>query len=181
MTLPKKYWGYVFISFAVKLLIDLPLMLLGYILVPFALLQEKNNHLPIWAEWCWGNKDHGNDGETFWAKRTIGWSRFRRCYWWLAVRNPTFNWSKYILGFKSTGESKVVWGDTHPIGDTKAAGQYFAFDGWAWEYYIVIPYTIFGFKRCFRFRAGWKILGKDSGEITQFVFAPSPIHSYSGK
>lgn len=172
---------YILASFVLKVVLDLPLMLLGYIVVPIALKFEKDNHLPWWAEWCWGNKDHGNDGEDFWAKRTIGWSRFKRCFWWLVVRNPTFNWSKYIIGYESKGTSKVVAGYTTPIGDKKAAGWYYAREDWVWEYYAIVPYTIFGSKRCIRFRAGWKILGKDEGEIAQFVFAPSPFHSYSGK
>lgn len=173
------------ISFILKLVIDLPLMLLGYLVVAIALRYERNNHLPRWAEWCWGNKDHGNDGGEFWAKRTLGWSRFRRCYWWLVVRNPTFNWSKYILGFKSDGfaikwdASAYAW--WHEIGDKKAGGWYWARERWAWELYYVRPYTLFGQHRCIRFRAGWKIYGKEPGEVAQFVFAPNPFHPYSGK
>lgn len=171
----------ILIAFLLKLLLDLPLMLLGYLIVPLALRYERGNHLPWWAEWCWGNRDHGNDGETFWAKRTVGWSRFRRCFWWLAVRNPTFNWSKYILGFGSGGQAAIVQGATQPIGDTKGEGWYFARERWAWEFYYVKAYSVFGMRRCMRLRAGWKIAGKEAGEVAQFCFAPSPVHSYSGK
>lgn len=173
----------ILLSLLIKLLYDLPLMLLGYIVVPIALKYEKDNHLPWWAEWCWGNRNHGNDGEGFWARRTVGWSRFRRCFWWLAVRNPTFNSSKYILGFKSHGKARMVaHGDqTLPVGDTKGEGWYFARERWAWEFYFIKAYTLFGTRRCVRFRAGWKILGKEDGEFAQFVFSPNPIHPYTGK
>lgn len=168
------------VSFLAKLLLDLPLMLLGWFVVPVALLFERDNHLPGWAEFLWGNRDHGNDGEGFWARHTVGWSRFRRCFVWLVIRNPTFNWSKYIIGLRSNGTAAIVVGATRPIGDTKGEGWYWAREGWAWEFYFIKAYTLFGTRRCLRFRAGWKILGKDAGEAAQFVFAPSPLHSYTG-
>jgi hypothetical protein len=174
---------YIFASFVLKLLLDLPLMILGYFIVAVALCYERNNHLPPWAEWCWGNKDHGNDGEGFWAARTVGWSRFRRCYWWLAVRNPTFNWSKYILGYRSDGVQKVIYcsaSSPGEIGDKRGAGFYYIREGLVWDIYWIKPYSLFGLRRCIRFRAGWKIEGKERGEVAQFVFAPNPFHPYSG-
>lgn len=172
----------ILVAFLIKLLADFPLMLIGYPVVAIALRFEKDNHLPWWAEWCWGNRDHGNDGEGFWAARTVGWSRFRRCYWWLVIRNPTFNWSKYILGFKSSGIQQIIKTTTYPddIGDKKGPGWYYLRDGRVWEVYWVKPYEIFGARRCIRFRAGWKIEGKVAGEVAQFVFAPNPFHPYSG-
>lgn len=171
----------ILLAFLLKLCLDLPLMVIGWFAVPVALHFERDNHLPAWAEWCWGNRDHGNDGESFYAKLTPGWSRFRRCYTWLAFRNPTFNWSKYILGFKSDGKARIVKGDIYPIGDTKAEGWYYARERWAWEVYYIKAYTLLGVRRCLRFRCGWKIAGKKAGEVAQFCFVPNPLHSYTGK
>ena len=178
----------IFLSFIVKLLIDIPLMLAGYIIFPFAYLGHEKRlengklleHFPKWA-WAWDNDDHGIDGESFWEKRTVGWSYWRRCFWWTIVRNPTFNFSKYILGFKSSGKSIFITGTSSIVGDTKAEGWYYARDRWAWEFYYVKAYSIFGLKRCVRFRAGWKLFKKDAGEVCQFVFAINPVHPYSGK
>ena len=163
-----------------KIFLDLPLMLLGYLVIPIALKYEQDNHLPWWAEWCWGNKDHGNDGEGFWAPRTVGWSRFSRCFWWLVVRNPTFNWSKYIIGYRSNGLQRVIEATARPddIGDKKGPGFYYIREGWVWDIYWIKPYSK---NRCIRFRCGWKIEGKDAGEVAQFVFAPNPFHPYSGR
>lgn len=170
----------IFLSFLVKLVLDLPLMLLGYLVFPIAYLFEKDNHLPIWA-WFWDNKDHGIDGESFWAKRTVGWSRFHRCFWWSVVRNPTFNWSKYVLGFTSNGGAKRIAGTQATIGDKKAEGWYFAVEGPVWEFYYIKAYSVFGKRKCIRLRCGWKLDGKKFGEVAQFCFAPSLAMTYEGK
>jgi hypothetical protein len=172
------------LSFLFKLCIDLPLMLLGYVIFPMAYKQRKTvgtlTHFPKWA-WMWSNDDHGIDGESFWAKRTVGWPYWKRCFWWTVIRNPTFNASKYLFGLTVHDPSQVVLTGDYPIGDTKAEGRYWARYKLAWEFYYVKAYTVFGLKRCIRFRAGWKIVGRDAGEKAQFVFAPNPFHSYSGK
>jgi hypothetical protein len=165
------------LSTLIKLVCDLPLLLLGLVIVPFALLFEKNNHLPFWAEWCWGNKDHGNDGEKFWAAKTVGQSRFWRCYQWLALRNPCFNWGKYILGTTFTSYEHV--GDIK-VGDKSGPGSYWCFMGPYWEYYSITPYTLFGTKRCLRIRFGWKIYGKAVGDECQFVWVINPVMPYFG-
>jgi hypothetical protein len=157
-------------------------MLIGYVVLIPAILLEQNNHLPNWAEWCWGNKDHGNDGEEFWAKKTAGWPRFLRCYVWLALRNPTFNWSKYILGHVSTGTSKRVYGTQEKIGDKVAEGWYFAEEGNVWEFYYIKKIgVVLGKERCIRYRFGWKIDGKKEGDICQLCFVPNPLMPYYGK
>jgi hypothetical protein len=164
-------------ALALKLLLDLPIMLLGLVVVPLALRYEQDNHLPWWAEWAWGNKDHGNDGESFWAKRTVGWSRFRRCFVWLVLRNPSFNWSKYVLGINARPYVHV--GDLG-IGDKKKGGSYWNYAGLFFEFYSIRPYTLFGSRRCVRIRLGWKLENKQN-EVCQFCFVVNPVMTYSGQ
>ena len=163
----------ILIAFLIKLFIDLPMMLLGYVIVPYGL---KYGFTGIF--WPWGNDDHPDNGGTFWKKQCVGslWC----AYQWFALRNPTFNWSKYFLGFKSEGKALFIDGTSRKIGDTKAEGWYYARERWAWEVYYIKAYSIFGYRKCFRFRCGWKIMGRNSGEYAQFCFVISPIHSYSG-
>jgi len=171
----------IILAFLIKLLLDVPLMLLGYIVVPLALLFEKDNHMPEWADLVWGNRDHGNDGEGFWARRTIGWPRFWRCYWWLVIRNPTFNWSKYTIGYLSKGTDRVIAGsDNPPVGDKKNAGWYYTKEGYIWEVYYIKPYMLLGRSLCIRFRCGWKIRGNPPGEVSQFCFVIMPFKKYLG-
>lgn len=168
------------ISFLIKAFLDLPLMLIGLFAVAIALPFSKNNHLPAWAEWCWGNRDHGNDGENFWAKRTVGWPYFIRCWWWLSIRNPTFNWSKYRLGVLVLNHSASI-GNTEVDEDDGITGWYFTI-GDFWEFrFIGWPYRVFGYDLCVKLRFGWKIQGKSIGEVAQFCFVPNPFCAFTPK
>lgn len=163
------------VSLLIKL-VDLVLMLAGIVLIPLGLLREKDNHMPK-LFWLWDNLDHGVDGGNFYAKLTVGWPRFLRCYVWSAFRNPTFNWAKYVIGYTISGVQTV---EGNPRVDRdKAEGWYWVRDGYAWEYQYIKAYTLFG-RRCFKFRAGWKIQGQEAGKKCQFVFAVSPMTSYTG-
>lgn len=159
------------IALIIKLLLDIPLMLLGLILVPIAILTN-------WPKifWLWGNDDHPDNGGIFWAKQ-CGTS-FLCAYKWFALRNPTFNFSKYLLGTKLKDYQHK--GDTG-IGDKKKGGSYWCYMGKYFEYYYIKPYTLFKVKRCIRIRFGWKIYGKKVNEICQFCFVVNPFMPYSGK
>lgn len=173
------------VSLAIKLLIDLPMMLIGLLVIGIALPFSKDDQLPRWA-WPWGNADHGNDGDSFWINEKGAGRGWWASYQWLALRNPTFNFSKYVLGLVATGAwrySGVPPLDANgqsQIGDKKGPGWSWIRMGWAWEFYYVRPYTAFGYRRCVRFRAGWKLFNKPKGERCQFVFAINPMMSYSG-
>lgn len=173
------------ISFVIKLVLDLPLMIAGVFLIPLALPFSKKNRLPAWAEWCWGNRDHGNDGANFWAKRTLGWPNWLRCYWWLAIRNPTFNWSKYILGVTRSNAPQIVFGNSDVDEDTGNAGWYFTLGENDWEFwefrFVGYPYRILGRDFCVKLRFGWKITGKQQGERAQFCFVPNPVCAFTPK
>lgn len=193
----------ILLSVLIKLLVDLPMMLLGLLVVGIALPFSKDDQLPWWA-WPWGNADHGNDGDSFWIEDKGAGRGWWASYQWLALRNPTFNFSKYKLGLISTGRTVYVgvpaidaFGRSQ-IGDKKGPGWSWIRMGWAWEFYFISqPYQLCAragtwpipqwlkvrltARRCLRFRAGWKLFGKRRGEVCQFVFAPNPLMPYSGK
>lgn len=176
----------ILLSVLIKLLIDLPMMLIGLLVVGIALPFSKDDQLPWWA-WPWGNEDHGNDGDEFWIVKKGAGTGWWASYQWLALRNPTFNFSKYKLGLTSTGHTTYVGvppldaAGNSQIGDKKGGGWSWVRMGWAWEFYYIKPYTIFGQRKCIRFRAGWKLFNKTKGESCQFVCAPTPYMTYEGK
>lgn len=164
----------IFISFLIKLFYDLPLMLLGLILIPIGLLFEQDNHMPK-LFWLWDNAKYGVNGGGFWRRTNGENTSFWAKYKWLALRNPTYNSSKYLISHVSTGIQSV-------IGNPKVSrdgdeGWYFARDGFAWEYQYINAYQLFG-SRCIKLRAGWKILNRQAGELCQFVFSFNPVIPY---
>lgn len=170
----------ILISFLIKLLYDLPMMVLGWFIVPIAILFEKNDQLPIWA-WPWGNKDHGNDGDAFYDKVYDGVignpTTFWQKYTWLAFRNPTFNSSKYFISFIASGTQTTI--GNRNVARDREAGYFYTKDRWAWDIQLVKKYR-FNHKKCFHFRCGWKLNRKSFGEHCQFVFMISPYKTYSG-
>jgi hypothetical protein len=87
-----------FFTFAVYQVLMIPLNLLGFIVVPFAIwfgrVQPSVFGTPIFsaprALWLWGNQQEGYDSD--FAKALYpGWSTFWRRYSWAAWRNKTNN------------------------------------------------------------------------------------------
>ena len=65
--------------------------------------------------------------------------------------------------------------------DEGISGWYLA-TGQRWEYkYISNPYSFLGRDWCVKLRFGWKITGKDFGELATFCFTPNPICPYTKK
>jgi hypothetical protein len=175
---------------SIKLFIEVPMWIAGWIVFPFAYpfrytlpdLSDRQGtiaHFPWWAR-PWDNKDHGIDGQGFYAEKTVGWPYWLRCLIWSCNRNGSFNWSKYVMGIKArpyTHEGDVA------IGDKKAGGSYWCFMPGTlfFEYYSIIPYTLFGKKRCIRIRLGWKRYGKPDGELCQFCGVFNPLMPYLGE
>lgn len=160
----------ILLAFLIKLFVDLPVAFFGLFIVPIMLL-SKADMSKTW----WGNRDHPDSGGEFWAKECgVGfWCSFQ----WFALRNSTFNFSKYVLGYKSKGLSKRIAGSQKPIGNHIAEGWYFATEGWAWEFYYVKKTSA---TTCRRLRCGWKLDGTPAGNYAQFCFAPSLKMDYSG-
>lgn len=72
---------------------QLPMSILGLIVVPIAYPFRKNGKLPNWA-WSWGNDEDGlyTDNPAYrpsWAKE----GSFLDAFYWLAIRNPARNFS----------------------------------------------------------------------------------------
>lgn len=156
---------YILMAFLIKL-VDLALMLIGLAVVPVAI--KKN--WPKWA-WLWNNDDHPIDGGGFWRKKCG--ASFWCKYQWFALRNPTFNFSKYVLGIKFRHYEH--YGDTG-VGDTRGAGSYWCYvpDTPFFEYYLIHKWSA---THCLRVRIGWKIYGKSEGDMCQFCFVVSPWHT----
>ena len=157
-------------SLLIKILLDLPMMIIGLFVVPFGLRYGFKGIL-----WPWGNDDHPDNGGNFWRKN-CGESWWC-AYQWFALRNPTFNFGKYVLGHELNKDAYRTSGTLEPIGDTKGAGWYWATDDEAWEFYLIKPYL----NKCVRVRIGWKLDGRKAGEIAAFVFAVSLFKSFTGK
>jgi len=116
------------------------------------------------------------------------WNR----YCWLAWRNP-LNYFGYIyLGVLLDGLI-IVKQDTpaingRDVGDATdcVPGLYYTEctvkNKTYFEYYYIKTYTLFGQKKCFRFRMGHKLQHpqENIGKHCQFVMVISPYHSYSG-
>ena len=151
------------VSFLIKLIYDLPLMLAGLVLVAIGLQFEKDNHLPKLL-WLWDNAKYGCNGGDFW-KRTNGENdSFWAKYQWLALRNPTYNSSQFVLGYLSSGIYSI---EGNPqVSRSGVSGYYWAREAWHWEYHLIWPFSRF----CFKFRAGWKVANKKAGDRVSFVF-----------
>lgn len=156
-------------SFLLFVLVQFPMYLLGLVIVPIGLKRGFTGIL-----WPWGNDDHPDNGGVFAVKNNIS------PYVWFALRNPVFNFGKYVCGFKSEGKAIFRLGTSSKIGDKVAEGWYYACEKHVWDIYAIKKYTLFGQTKCFRFRCGWKIMNKSSGEICSMCFVISPFHDYSG-
>ena len=162
----------ILLSLLIKLLLDIPMQVLGLFVVPIGLKTGFTGIL-----WPWGNNDHPDNGGLFW--KTKCGDSWWCAYQWFALRNPTNNLSHW-LGFKSEGKAIFIDGTSRKIGDTKAEGWYYLCERLAWEVYYIKAYSVFGQRKCLRVRVGWKINNADNGELCPFCFVISPFHEYSG-
>ena len=101
-------------------------------------------------------------------------------YWkellWYGKRNPVYNLNAHFLAIKMR---PYTLSGNENIGDKIRPGFYAIKMGWAWEYYWVHKYFIFGKWRCVRVRFGWKI-ANNLGATAACVFVPNPVMSYKG-
>lgn len=175
---------------AALICLDLPMTLLGLIVVPLALLfcGPESEHLPRWA-WLWDNTETGinGDGDSTWGWRgpehangreSAFWWRFQ----WLALRNPANNWSYFVLGWGTSADTSYkVWGD--PCTSNRNPGH----PGWLYIeategertypcYYLVWRWST---GRCLRIYLGWKNkgLGRDGSRV-QFVWVINPVMTF---
>lgn len=168
----------------------LPVWLLGWLMVPAALLfcGRDSEHLPH-VFWPWCNCDAGINGirggkNPAWLA-ICGSTAATRSYWrrlqWLAWRNPASNWGRVVLGAVLDEDARAVRGD-FGVGNGRQdhAGCLYARSGWRWEHYIVWVWP-FAPGRCCRIRFGWKLAGKKAGERATWVFSLLPFKKFEGK
>lgn len=168
---------FIFFSFLFWLLADLPMMLLGLIMVPLGLLfcGPTTRNMPK-LFWPWDNDAYGIDGDGTWDPATqtgSGWkgpehtagnyASFWNRFVWLAIRNATNNFD-YALGFpqKEGQEWKFIGDPTTTDGGVSGyvyvecrdtPGSWFPS---AFSFYLVHQYAWLPSK-CLRMYFGWKI------------------------
>ena len=170
------------ILFALSIIVDL----LGFIVVPIALLfcDADSNHLPAWAQW-WDNDRDGINGDGLtgisgWRgpehangrERTFWWR-----FWWLVVRNPGNNFA-YLCGAVPLGEFNSSTNAGGLIGSGGGdSGYIFVTCDNCWCFYAILPYSS---TRCVRIALGWKVwdLASTRAEIVGLI---NPFASYSGE
>lgn len=176
-------------------LVTLPVELMGFAIVPLALLfrSRDDEHLPRLLAW-WDEPEYGINGDPYWrgADHANG---HEREYWWRLrwlMRNKTGGWSYYMLGFNSANIRSLIF-EGDPDTQNRPAGhsgevyvQVTLIDGSTREcYYIVKQWGKSG--RCWRFYAGHKLMDilhkyiagqpLEDGQITA-VFAPNPLMGF---
>lgn len=156
-----------FLSFLVFTVICLPCIIVSIPVVAYLLHTPWDGLTTIFGNAKWGR---GTAHPTY---KAVGfWQEFI----WLVWRNPVNNLMAIYLG---VAHKPSYWLEGKPdIGDKIAAGFYQARMGWAWEYYWIKPYTVFGSKRCVRVRIGWKIYNNPGR--ASYVFAINPWKVYLG-
>lgn len=157
----------IFLSALIFLFICVPAIIISLPVVAVLLRTKWDGRTTIFGNAKWGR---GNDHPDHAAKNY--WQEFN----WVALRNPVNNLQALYLAVAQ--KDYKLEGD-HPIGDKVAGGSYFIKMGRAWEFYYIKPYTVFGSRRCVRFRAGWKI-ESNTKSVASFVFAVNPIKSFKG-
>lgn len=153
----------IFLVFAIIAAAALPLQ---FPIVALLLLTKWDGRSTIFGNEKWGR------GENHYSHPTVGyWQQFV----WLTLRNPTNNLCAITLACYRTQNISST-GDLN-IGDKIAGGHYYIKMGRAWEYYLIVPYG----RHCIRVRLGWKIAGKNVGELCGYVLVINPFMPYSGK
>ena len=152
-------------SYITRLFVCAMVLPFQYIAVPILLLTKWDGY----STW-FGNINYGR-GNNHYAHATKGfWQEFV----WLTYRNPINN---LMNSFGATYVYPVNISGNPQIGDKIAGGCYYIRMGKYWEFYYIKPYLK---KHCVRIRLGWKIAGKNPGELCPMVFAVRPIQNYSG-
>lgn len=181
-------------------LIELPLDLSSFIVVPIVLLfcKKEDARLPKYFAW-YDDYNYGINGDLPWQGPEHSNGKYREYRWrvrWL-LRNRVNTFSVAILGLNSREITKLdISGDIEtenkPVGHsgwqyivatTKDNKKYFC-------YYVVYQYPFFK-EKCFRAYIGWKLKdiaeeyfednilhNKPTRERIQFVFAVNPFMSF---
>ena len=130
--------------------------ILGFFLVPIALIftREEDDMLPK-IFYPWDNYEDTINGDKHWSNLvgkeniTKKWYRFK----WLALRNPSHNFVKRIIGVKNTGDKYYFIGDSWEKVSTYNGYHKGLYDG----KYLQILYH----NKWIYIRIGWKYKKED--------------------
>lgn len=154
-------------SFLIYLLVQLPATLIAWPCLAVMLLTSWSGRTYFFGNEKWGRAtDHylAPTGGIWWKELL-----------WMAWRNPVYNLGVHVLGVRMRDYD--VAGD-EAIGDKIKGGFYECRMGPFWEYYWILPYTLFG-RRCIRARIGWKI-SNNTAATAEYVFSINPFKPYLG-
>lgn len=177
-----------------RILIDIPVDLMTFIVVPIALLgcKRETERLPKWAR-LWDDMQYGINGDPPWKGPDHANGHEREYLWrlrWL-TRNRANTWA-HELGATGLQNPDVIWnvyGDTLVSNRPGHEGMLYVEarmpNGKVFPCYYYIKKTIkFGEKqRCFRAYVGFKLKGlyedrDDANDFAQFAYAINPVMGY---
>jgi hypothetical protein len=154
-------------------IIQLLVAIIGLIIVPIALLftGTLKNNLPKWA-WFWGNDEDGLQSPSLDKDEhfTTPGSYLDRLYW-LAIRNPACNFSRYI-GYS---QSDVISIETLREGEmdkSSMASIVHTKNGKSYPFIYIAKPLFNGYWLYFKY--GWKnwMVGNANAKIIQFALYP---------
>ncbi len=159
----------VFISFLIWIFVCIPAIIIAPFVVSVLLLTKWDGRSTIF-----GNRRHGRGNNHFSFPTKGYWQEFN----WLVLRNPVSNLCFETLAIKQDFY-KIKCVPVCNIGDKDNEGYYLIKMGKFWEFHYIKKYTIFGFKKCIRLRAGWRIKDNEN-KTASFTFQFNPIKTYRG-
>jgi hypothetical protein len=159
------------ISLFIGLFINIPATIIALPLLAVALLTKWDG-----TTFFFGNSKYTREkAATHYAAPTEG--KYWKEFCWYGLRNPVYNLGAHYFAIIMKPDYKVT-GRTD-IGDKIRPGFYAIKMGWAWEYYWIYKYYVFGRWLCIRLRFGWKING-NNGMSAEQCFVPNPVMPYRG-
>lgn len=163
----------VYIKYGLLVILDTVSLLSSFIAVPILSIFTKaqpdlDEEGEAWG-WLYGTWDNPPQGDEKWQREcyfphiTTGFKGYINRVGWL-FRNPCYGFQKKA-GIPYDKMNVISCEGNENISDKyEIAGKYFATvkdtNGkvLAFEYYIIKPWTILPWKKCQRYRLGWKIM-----------------------
>lgn len=184
-----------YLKYVSLVVLDLLSLLSSIPVVPILSLFTKakpdlNERGEPWG-WIYGTWDNPPQGDEKWQREgwfphiTTGFRGYLNRIGWL-YRNPCYGFQR-LAGIDYARDNVVTHTGNENISDKyKIPGSYLAKvrtaggDLIAFEYYIVKPWRIGSFEKCFRMRIGWKVM---TDKYERYGFAAlvdtiNPIKSY---
>lgn len=163
----------------------IPLMILGWLILPFVLLFVPKNQIRLPAVFKWFDSVDSYIGRDTSVYQSVCQQGYWARYTWIAFRNP-INYVGYkVLGFQFNGTEMYYRYDPKQfdIGDTSREGfrsiEVMKDKNFYYEYYWIKKWSQ---TKCLRIRIGWKIVNNLNpiGSWCQWVLVFQPWKDYSG-